>query len=70
MRTLMKSCFSALEAYSKKPGEEAKEKVQQRANAAFSKIDKAVKRRVLHRNSGAHQKARLSRAIKKVLEPA
>ena len=34
---------------------------------AFSKIDKAVKRRVLHRNTGANQKSRLSLALKKVL---
>ena len=39
-------------------------------NAAFSKIDKAVKRGVLHRNNGAHQKSRLTAAVKKAIEPA
>ena len=39
-------------------------------NAAFSKIDKAVKVGVVHRNTGANQKSRLSVAVKKVLEPA
>jgi small subunit ribosomal protein S20 len=38
--------------------------------AAFSKIDKAVKVGVLHRNNGANQKSRLSAAVRKVLEPA
>ena len=38
--------------------------------AAFSKIDKAVKVGVLHRNNGATQKSRLSAAVRKVLEPA
>ena len=36
-------------------------------NAAFSKIDKAVKKGVLHRYTGANQKSRLSFALKKVL---
>jgi small subunit ribosomal protein S20 len=39
-------------------------------SVAFSKIDKAVKVGVLHRNTGANQKSRLSMAVKKVLEPA
>jgi small subunit ribosomal protein S20 len=39
-------------------------------NAAFSKIDKAVKVGVLHRNTGAHQKSRISAAVKKVTAPA
>ena len=70
MRTLMKRCFSACDAYTATPGDEAKATVQSSLNAAFSKIDKAVKRGVLHRNSGAHQKARLSVAVKKAIDPA
>ena len=70
MRTLMKRCFSACEAYNATPGDEAKTNVQSSMNAAFSKIDKAVKRGVLHRNAGAHQKARLGVAVKKAIDPA
>ena len=66
----MKRCFIACTAYSEKPGDEAKRSVEETKSAAFSKIDKAVKRRVLHRNAGAHQKARLAKAVKKALEPA
>jgi small subunit ribosomal protein S20 len=44
--------------------------VETSLSAAFSKIDKAVKVGVLHRNTGANQKSRLSAAVKKVLEPA
>jgi small subunit ribosomal protein S20 len=43
--------------------------VETSLNAAFSKIDKAVKVGVLHRNTGANQKSRLSAAVRKVLEP-
>ena len=70
LRTLMKRCFAACAAYSQKPGAESKEAVQQTMGAAFSKIDKAVKVGVLHRNTGANQKSRLSAAVKKVTEPA
>ena len=37
-------------------------------NLTFSKIDKAVKKGVLHKNTGANQKSRLSIALKKVLK--
>ena len=70
MRTLMKRCLSACDAYTATPGDEAKAGVQSSMNAAFSKIDKAVKVGVLHRNNGANQKSRLSAVVRKVLEPA
>ena len=70
MRTLMKRCLTACTAYSQESGEEAKVSIQKNMNDAFSKIDKAVKRGVLHRNTGANQKARISSAFKKAIEPA
>jgi small subunit ribosomal protein S20 len=69
LRTLMKRCFTACNAYSQEGGDEGRQAVQQSLNAAFSKIDKAVKVGVLHRNTGAHQKSRLSVAVKRALEP-
>ena len=70
LRTLMKRCFNACSACAQEPGEEAREAVRKSMNVAFSKIDKAVKVGVLHRNTGANQKSRLSAAVKKVIEPA
>ena len=64
----MKKCLSAFRAYKEKPGDEAKGDIQLNMNAAFSKIDKAVKRGVLHRNNGAHKKAKLNSALKHALE--
>ena len=69
VRTLMKSCFAACTSYTKEPGDEAKHQVQQTVKAAFSKIDRAVKTGVLHRNTGANQKSRLSSAVKKAIDP-
>ncbi len=70
MRTLMKRCLTACSAYTQESGEESKVAIQKNMNDAFSKIDKAVKRGVLHRNAGANQKSRLSAAVKKAIEPA
>lgn len=69
LRTLMKRCLTACSAYGQQPGDEARAAVQASMNAAFSKIDKAVKVGVVHRNTGANQKSRLSVAVKQVLEP-
>ena len=70
MRTLIKSCFEACGLYKDNPGEDTKKEVQKTMNSAFSKIDKAVKRGVLHKNAGSNQKSRLSSAVKRVVEPA
>ena len=69
MRTLIKRCLSACNEYAQQPGEEAKSNIQKSMNAAFSKIDKAVKRGVLHRNAGANQKSGLSHAVKQAIDP-
>ncbi|MFN6340082.1 MAG: 30S ribosomal protein S20 [Cyanobacteriota bacterium] len=69
LRTLMKRCLTACGSYGQQPGEASRDAVEKSLNAAFSKIDKAVKVGVLHKNSGAHKKSRLSAAVKKALEP-
>jgi len=66
VRTLMKKYFTAVEAYSADPKPEAMELVNERMNEAYSKIDKAIKRNVLHKNNGARKKSRLAKALKKV----
>ncbi len=64
LRTLTKKYFSALETYTAEPNPENMEIVNQAMSAAYSKIDKAVKRKVLHRNNGARKKSRLARVLK------
>ncbi len=64
VRTLMKRFFAACSDFQKEPGDSQKKVLHGTVNAAFSKIDKAVKRGVLHRNTGANQKSRLSLAFK------
>jgi small subunit ribosomal protein S20 len=38
--------------------------VEERMSSAYSKIDKAVKRGVIHTNNAARKKARISRVLK------
>ncbi len=70
VRTLIKRCFSACAACGPSADGEVREAVQKSMSAAFSKIDKAVKVGVLHRNTGANQKSRLTVAVRRALEPA
>jgi len=63
----MKRCFVACGTFDKESGDEAKADLQKTFNATFSKIDKAVKKGIFHKNTGANQKSRLSLALKKVL---
>ncbi|KKZ11332.1 MAG: 30S ribosomal protein S20 [Candidatus Synechococcus spongiarum 142] len=69
MRTLVKKCLGTCTAYGDHPDETGRELVATSIRVAFSRIDKAVKRGVLHRNAAAHQKSRLSQAVKQALEP-
>ncbi|MEG4445620.1 30S ribosomal protein S20 [Microcoleus sp. F8-D3] len=64
VKTLMKKYFAAVEKYAAAPSPELMQEVQQRMSEAYSKIDKAVKKGVLHRNNGARKKSRLARTLK------
>ena len=64
VKTLMKKYFAAVDKYAASPTPELMQEVQQRMSETYSKIDKAVKKGVLHRNNGARKKSRLARTIK------
>lgn len=66
VRTLMKKYFAAVNDYAANPTPEKEQQVEQAMSAAYSKIDKAVKVKALHRNNGARKKARLAKALKQV----
>ena len=66
----MKKYFSAVEQYAANPSPEGMKTVEDSMASAYSKIDKAVKRDVLHRNNGARKKSRLAKALKKVTATA
>ena len=64
----MKKCFLACSDYKENPDDNLKVQISSNFNLAVSKIDKAVKKGVIHRNAGANQKSRLSKALKSSIE--
>ncbi len=64
VKTLMRRYFTAVDAYAASPSSESMQEVQQYMSEAYSKIDKAVKRGVLHPNTGARKKSRLAKVLK------
>lgn len=70
VKTLMKKYYAALEAYTAQPTDESKQEMMARMSEAYSKIDKAVKRGVLHTNNGARKKSRLAQRLKPFAQTA
>lgn len=64
VRTLMKKFFTSADAYVAAPNPELEKEVATRMSEAYSKIDKAVKRGVLHPNNGARKKSQLASRLK------
>ena len=65
MKTLVKKCMVAVDKYTAEPSDEVLKEVTESMSAATSKIDKAVKCGVIHRNNAARKKSNLANAIKK-----
>ena len=67
VRTLTKKTLENCEKYKKEPNEDNKKLLNTSINRAFSLIDKAVKKNVLHKNNGANKKSRINKSVKAVL---
>jgi small subunit ribosomal protein S20 len=65
IKTLTKRYYEALSEYATEPSEANQQAVGASMSAAYSKIDKAVKRGVLHRNAGARRKSQIAHALKR-----
>ena len=67
VRTLTKKTLENCEKYKKEPNDENKNLVNISLNKAFSLIDKAVKKNVLHKNNGANRKSKINNFVKTTL---
>ena len=67
VRTLTKKTLENCEKYKKEPSEDNKNLVKTSLNKAFSLIDKAVKKNVLHKNNGANKKSKINKSVKNTL---
>ncbi|MEB3313924.1 MAG: 30S ribosomal protein S20 [Cyanobacteriota bacterium] len=70
VKTLSKRYLATIEAYQTDPSPANLEALSTSMAAAYSKIDKAVKKGVLHPNTGARKKSRLARVLKGVAPQA
>ena len=68
VRTLIKKTMVNCENYKKDPNSENKELINTSLNKAYSLIDKAVKKNVLHKNNGANKKSRINKLVKNTLK--
>ena len=67
VRTLTKKTLENCEKYEKTPNEDNKILVKTSLNKAYSIIDKAVKKNVLHKNNGANKKSKINNVVKTTL---
>ena len=67
LRTLTKKTLANCEKYKQDPNTDNKDLVQLSVNEAFSLIDKAVKKNVLHKNNGANKKSKINKLVKNFL---
>ena len=67
VKTLTKNTLANCEKYKLEPNLDNKNLVQLSVNKAFSLIDKAVKKNVLHKNNGANKKSRINKLVKSFL---
>ena len=67
VRTLTKKTFANCEKYKQEPSSDNKDLVQLSVNEAFSLIDKAVKKNILHKNNGANKKSKINKVVKNFL---
>ena len=68
VRTLIKKTLVNCESYKKNPNSETQELINTSLNEAYSFIDKAVKKNVLHKNNGANKKSRINNLVKNTLK--
>ena len=67
VRTLTKKTLVNCEKYKQDPNSDNKNLVNFSVNQAFSLIDKAVKKNVLHKNNGANKKSKINKLVKSFL---
>ena len=67
VRTLTKKTLENCEKYKKEPNDDNRTLITTSLNRAFSLIDKAVKKNVIHKNNGANKKSKINKFVKTTL---
>ena len=66
VQTLIKRLFKNLELYKSAQNSENKKKLKESLNLTYSIIDKASKKKLFHKNTGAKKKTKLALYLKTV----
>ena len=64
VKTFTKKTLENCDKFKKEPNEDNKNLVIKSLNKAYSVIDKAVKKNVLHKNNGANKKSKINKFVK------
>ena len=64
VRTFTKKTLENCAKYKKEPNEDNKNLIKTSLSKAYSLIDKAVKKNVLHKNNGANKKSKINNFVK------
>ena len=67
VRTITKKTLENCSKYKKDPSPVNENLIKTSLNKAFSLIDKAVKKNVLHKNNGANKKSKINKFVKTTL---
>ena len=67
VKTLTKKTIENCEKFKKDPNKDNESLVKSSLNKAFSLIDKAVKKNVIHKNNGANKKSKINNFVKNTL---
>lgn len=63
IKTSIKKYLALVEAYKKSQDKEAFKILNQRASLIYSRIDKALKKKVLHKNTAARKKSQIGKIL-------
>lgn len=66
IKTYTKKYFSLIEDYKENPNKESLVLIKETGNKAYSNIDKALKKNVIHKNTAARKKSQIGRALKQI----
>ena len=66
VQTLIKRFFKNLELYKSLKNSETKKKLKESLNLTYSIIDKALKKKLFHKNTAARKKSKLALSFKTV----
>lgn len=67
IKTLVKKYFALIKNHKTKIEKGNLDDVRLALSSIYSKIDKAVKKRVIHRNTGSRKKSRLAKHLKSLI---